>query len=195
MKRLLWVLAGVAVAALVIAGIANMMSVRNHMEQVNQEVLGLAQQLGYTPDALLRHEKGKRDVSLVLPFGSRCMNQIFFETPMTAERFTERLNKVMPALKGEARIEENSTNLFDHFDFAVENADSAKAQTFLQRRTQTKYYWYLQDDGTISFYGTLNLPVTLVYKGHPLTRNVVEIYKNGGRFMFDFGCPIEYVEP
>jgi hypothetical protein len=66
----------------------------------------------------------------------------------------------------------------------------------LQRKALTRYWWHQLDaDLSISFFDVQTLPVTLVYKGQPITGNVVEIYKRDQRFPITLNCPVEMVEP
>ena len=66
---------------------------------VNYQLLTVSEQLGYTPDALLRHEIDNRDWGFLLD--TYCEANLYYTTTLSPAEFGERLGQVLPETKGQ----------------------------------------------------------------------------------------------
>ncbi len=73
---------------------------RLRMAQVNYELFALAEQLDYTPDALLQHRVKSRDHNIVFPGNAYCDAHLYFTTPLDPVSFAEKLHLARPELTG-----------------------------------------------------------------------------------------------
>jgi hypothetical protein len=69
------------------------------MGWVNNHLFQVAEQLGYTPDALLRHEVKTHD--FVPPINTICDTKLYFTTTLSASEFKQRVVQVLPDTGGQ----------------------------------------------------------------------------------------------
>lgn len=159
------------------------------MYLVNRDVFALAEQLGYTPDALLVHRVYDRDFNLFPPWDTYCEAKLFYTTPLDAGTFRQKVNQALPQMRDTGpKSYENA--LF--FDLGITASDpSGETIKHGLEPFMARYYWSLPDRdlGSISLLETANMNVNLEYNGHRIQDNIVEIYESGGTFPIWVDCP------
>lgn len=159
------------------------------MDLINRDMLTLAGQLDYTPDAFLVYRVKSRDVNPFFPWDAYCDARLYYTTPLDPAAFTQKLNHAIPNMR-DTGIQLKSDTLFKVIDVAVSGSDAKKVPDGVSP-SLTIYSW--RRTGTnpeeIRLYMTADIEVSLEYKGHQIQGNIVEIYKSGGRFPIWMDCP------
>ena len=168
------------------------------MYLINHDVFALAEQLGYTPDALLIHRVYDRDFSPFFPWDTYCEAKLFYTTPLSTTAFTQKVNQAIPE-KNDARQRIFSGRLFQQIDVTVSdsNAEPLQEGSVVPREQYiVAYYWPATDGNSaeVRLYETANISPTLNYKGNKIQDNVVEIYLSGGTFPIWMDCPRKTTE-
>ena len=169
-----------------------------HMAQVNRDLFAVAEQLGYTPDALLQHRVKMRDINLFFPWDSYCDTRLSYTTPLSPAEFGERVVQVLPEIKGRWS-QPMFTSSLPAPGLHINGVD-VEAMLLLPVSEEEKlisYHWFASDNSNdiyLELYETANLRASLDFKGLPITGNIVEIYKNGGDFPIWMGCPVKTTE-
>ena len=165
------------------------------MALVNHELFALAEQLGYTPDALLRHRVKMRDFNLFFPWDAYCDAHLYFTTPLEPVSFAQKLHLARPELTGPGK-HHYYDQLYSYFPIAVSDADAQQVQEDFRRGYMNSYDWWLsgENQGNVTLFETSNMSVTLQYNGRDIQDNIVEIYRSGGAFPIWMNCPIKTTE-
>lgn len=165
------------------------------MAQVNHEVFALAEQLGYTPDALLQHRVKTRDVNLFFPWNAYCDAHLYFTTPLDRVSFAQKLNQAESETIGKG-TEEYSSQLLSILSFTISETDAGQVQEDPGRAYMTSYYWHLSGSysGSIRLYETSTMNIGLEYNGRHIQDNIVGLYRSGGAFPIWMNCPTETTE-
>lgn len=156
------------------------------MGQINRELFALAEDLGYTPDALLQYSVKSHDLVY-------CYADLFYTTPMNAAEFAQGLQKAAPAMASNGRTVEGSVALYSGLKVILGEPLTRAAQANKKRMFMTHHYWYPPYDSSksINLYETANMSVTLAYNGQDIHDNIVELYKTGGSFPIWMDCPVK----
>ena len=88
------------------------------MAQMAEDLASLARELGYTPDDHLRHEIAQWDPNLVTG-SAHCGVYLYFTTPMSVAKFTDRLNQVWPETTDRRFADLPNTALYTILDLTV----------------------------------------------------------------------------
>jgi len=166
------------------------------MDQVQRELFTLAEQLGYTPDALLQYRVQSRDFNIVFPWDTYCEAELFYTTPMDATEFAQQLRQVAPAMASNGRTVESSDVLYSSLKVILGEPLTRAAQANKRRMFMTHHYWSPPYDSSksIELYETANMSVTLEYNGQDIHDNIVELYKLGGSFPIWVESPVKTIE-
>ncbi len=165
------------------------------MAQVNYELFALAEQLEYTPDALLQHRVKARDFNMFFPWGAYCDAHLYFTTPLDPASFAEKLHLAKPELTGSGTHYYHD-HLYSYFPIAVSAADAQQVQEDFRRGYMNSYRWGMlgENPGSVTLFETSNMSVTLQYNGRDIQDNIVEIYRSGGDFPIWMDCPVKITE-
>lgn len=160
------------------------------MAQMAEDLASLARELGYTPDDHLRHEIAQWDPNLVTG-SAHCGVYLYFTTPMSVSKFTERLNQVWPETKDRRFADLPNTALYTILDLTVNGVEVWKPQYVSFRKRMDSYFWPPINKGgrRIQLDETMGLGVTIGYKGRRIEGNIVEVYEDAGVFPFWMYCP------
>jgi hypothetical protein len=158
---------------------------------VNYQILTVAEQLGYTPDALLRHEMDSRDWGFLLD--TNCDVNLYYTTTLSPAEFGARLGQVLPETRGQDWSQPmHPSSLSGRIDGL--NVRATIPLPALE--VVIVHDWFSDDDKTdmsIYFYDLANVTAPVDYKGSPITGNIVELYKFGGTFQV-WNCPTRITE-
>jgi hypothetical protein len=165
------------------------------MAEVNHELFALAEQLEYTPDALLQHRVKSRDHNIVFPGNAYCDAHLYFTTPLDPVSFTQKLNQAEPKTIGKG-TEEYSNQLLSILSFNISETEAGLVQEDPRRAYMTSYYWHISSNysGSIRLYKTSTINIGLEYKGRHIQDNIVGIYRSGGAFPIWMNCPTKTTE-
>ena len=160
------------------------------MAQMAEDLASLARELGYTPDDHLRHEIAQWDPNLVTG-SAHCGVYLYFTTPMSVAKFTERLNQVRPETKDTRLSAPPGAALFSILDLTINGIETRKPQYVSYRRRVNMYFWSPTNDEEISvrLYETKSLDATIGYKGQHVEGNIVNLNEEAGGFPFWIYCP------
>ncbi len=170
-----------------------------HMAQINHHLLSVAEQLGYTPDSLLRREFRTRDFSLFFPWSGNCYTILYYTTTLSPAEFGERVGQVLPETKGQGWSQPMVTSSLSVPGLRINGVDVKATLMFpaSEKEIVSSYHWYAGSDNNdidLSLYETANLHGSLDYNGLPVTGNIVRMYKEGGAFPIWLDCPVETIE-
>lgn len=158
------------------------------MAQVNHELLTLAEQLGYTPDDLLRRRVKMRDIVY-------CDAHFYFTTPLDPVSFAQELHLARPELTGPGS-HEYYDQLYTYIPIGVSAEDAQQFQEDFRRGYMNSYYWNMpgENQGLVTLFETSNMSVTLQYNGRDIQDNIALLYRSGGAFPIWMYCPIQTIE-
>ena len=155
------------------------------VEQANGSVAALAQQLGYTPPAHLRHTARIREVTALVGSGE-CEAILVFTTPLSAPEFTARLNEVLPETLGQEWSDSTTDSLYALLDLSLEPSSQGPI---------TMVHWFAKSQGTaVNFYDTGNARAALRQQARPIEGNVVALSISAGMFPVFMYCPTQPVD-
>lgn len=159
---------------------------------VNYQLFSVAEQLGYTPDALLRHEVKDRDWGFLLD--SNCDASLYYTTTLSPAEFEQRVVQVQPGISRQGRSHPMLISSLSIPDLRFNGWDSQETLMLPQseKGKVTLYNWYLGDI-SLDFYDLADVHAQLAYQGLPITGNIVELYKFGGAFQV-WNCPRKITE-
>lgn len=153
-----------------------------HMAQVNRDLFALAEQVGYTPNALLRHEVYSPNFGFSLYPG--CEASLYYTTTLSPAEFRERVEKALPETSWQGRPRPAYQVFVPELHI---NANEVV----------TSYSWVSFNDSKIdvslTYYDLANVSAPVDYKGLPVTGNVVELNKSGGSVQM-LSCPVRTTE-
>lgn len=158
---------------------------------VNYQIFQVAEQLGYTPDALLRHEVDTRDWGFLLD--TNCDAHLYYTTTLSPAEFGERVKQVLPEIfEGSPQPLFTSSLSIPGLHIKGVDAEALLLRPVSEEEKLNSYHWFIirsRNDISLELYETANLRASLDYKGMPITGNIVELYKFGGAFQI-WNCPV-----
>lgn len=162
---------------------------------VNHQLFNLAEQTGYTADALLRHEVKDRDFGFLL--NSNCDASIYYTTTLSPAEFEERVVQALPETRGQGRSKQLLITSLSVPELRISGVNESETNVLpISEQKVISYSWYSFNNRaaiSIDFYDMTNVQVPLAYKRLPITGNIVELYKFGGSFQI-WNCPVKLTE-
>lgn len=158
---------------------------------VNYQLLTVAEQLGYTPDALLRHHVKARDWSI--PVNTYCYAQAFYTTTLSPAEFGERVVQALPETRGQNW---SDREYLSSLTLIIDGVNVREVIPPPKPQMAAVYHWYSDEDNSdmsLTFYDLTSVTALLDYKGLPINGNIVELYKFGGEFQI-WNCPTKVTE-
>jgi hypothetical protein len=151
---------------------------------INVQLFQVAEQLGYTPAALLQHEVYSHDGFLL---GTMCEADLYFTTTLSVSEFRQRLVQVLPDTLSHAYPPPMSKSVDQLF---------LPDDVHINAREVTSYVWLsggYNPDIFLTFIELADANASVDYKGLPVTGNIVELRKRGfSAFMWN--CPVTVTE-
>lgn len=165
------------------------------MAEVNHELFALAEQLEYTPDALLQHRVRTRDHNIVFPGNADCETVLYYTAALDPVSFAQKLHLARPELTGSGTHYYND-HLYSYIPVAVSAADAQQVQEDFRRGYMNSYRWGMlgENPGSVTLFETSNMSVTLQYNGRDIQDNIVRLDRSGGAFPFWMDCPVKITE-
>jgi hypothetical protein len=163
------------------------------MAQMAEDLASLARELGYTPDDHLRHEIAQWDPNLVTG-SAHCGVYLYFTTPLSVAKFTERLNQVWPETKDTKLADIPDTAMYTILDLTVNGVGTWKPQNASYMKRVNSYFWPPINKGGkfVRLYETMSLDATIGYKGRQVEGNIVDLHEGAGVFPFWMYCPVTF---
>jgi len=150
------------------------------MWYVNNQLFQVAEQLGYTPDALLQHEMDSHDFDFV--GNTICDANLYFTTTLSLAEFRKGVEQVLPETSGQGWSVPVYLPSLRGLRFNAEEV--------------TSYLWLSRDskaDISLTFNDLANISAPVDYKGLPVTGNIVKLHKSGGAVQ-TWACPRKVTE-